>query len=91
MTVPATDWMDQAACAGHRRAPTLWVSPRASDRAQARRICAGCPVREECLQYALDCEGSIAWAWGIYGGLDEYERWDGIRRSRAGWRARRTA
>jgi WhiB family redox-sensing transcriptional regulator len=33
-------------------------------------VCWGCPVREQCLAYALD-EGL---AWGIFGGYDERER-----------------
>ena len=28
----------------------------------ARRICAGCPVRRDCLEYSLDLEGASHWA-----------------------------
>jgi WhiB family redox-sensing transcriptional regulator len=42
----------------------------------ARRICAGCAVREECLAYAL----SMPRTYGIWGGLSEEQR----RRLRSG-------
>jgi WhiB family transcriptional regulator, redox-sensing transcriptional regulator len=70
-------WRDQAAC--RRTDPGLWypsfnareVSPlerrRVSD---AKAVCAGCPVREQCLVYAMDC---TIWT-GIWGGLTERER-----------------
>jgi WhiB family redox-sensing transcriptional regulator len=38
--------------------------------ARAKRICAECPVRSECLDYAL----SIREPHGIWGGLNESER-----------------
>lgn len=37
---------------------------------QAKRICAGCPVRTECLAEALDNEVE----WGVWGGMTERER-----------------
>ena len=36
----------------------------------AKRICAGCGVREECLRAALERHES----YGIWGGLNEFER-----------------
>jgi WhiB family transcriptional regulator, redox-sensing transcriptional regulator len=36
----------------------------------ARRICAGCEVRVQCLEFALGSDE----AWGIWGGTDEDER-----------------
>jgi WhiB family redox-sensing transcriptional regulator len=64
-----------AACRGAD--PDLFFGPdaeRVTDRqrreAQAKAICAGCPVRVACLAYALDtCQ-----AFGIWGGADEDER-----------------
>lgn len=60
------DWRDLAACRGLD--PELFFDPdRAAEAAQA---CAGCPVREACLDWALrNREGH-----GIWGGLDEDER-----------------
>jgi hypothetical protein len=36
----------------------------------ARQVCAGCPVRQECLEFAL-CHGEVH---GIWGGLTERDR-----------------
>ena len=36
----------------------------------AKRICAPCPVRTECLEYAL----AAGERWGVWGGLSERER-----------------
>ncbi|MPZ21862.1 MAG: WhiB family transcriptional regulator, partial [Luteitalea sp.] len=37
---------------------------------EAKRVCAGCPVTDECLEYALDTEQRH----GVWGGLSEHER-----------------
>jgi WhiB family transcriptional regulator, redox-sensing transcriptional regulator len=48
----------------------------------AKRVCAGCPARAECLQYSLVNEEEH----GTWGGLDEWERRDllAARRDRRG-------
>ena len=46
-----------------------FVSARQQREAEARAICAGCPVRDSCLAYALDTGEA-----GIWGGLTEDER-----------------
>jgi WhiB family redox-sensing transcriptional regulator len=38
----------------------------------AKRVCAACPVRQECLEYAL----RLREPFGIWGGLSETERRD---------------
>ena len=76
-------------CTGYRQ--DLWTSNRSTDRALARAICASCPSAAPCAEYARALEGSRAWAYGIYGGLDEDERHGTVKRSRAGWRQRRAA
>ena len=57
--------------AGARRAlpcrvqdPDLWFAERPADLEQAKRLCAGCPVRSACLAGALD----RAEPWGVWGG-----------------------
>ncbi|HZT67932.1 MAG TPA: WhiB family transcriptional regulator [Acidimicrobiales bacterium] len=62
-------WMDRAACRG--MADTVFF-PEGPHRnySRARRICAGCPVRKECLRYAL--EGCIG--FGMFGGLTPRQR-----------------
>jgi WhiB family redox-sensing transcriptional regulator len=57
--------------------PTEWWFPMSQDQADssdclaAREICHTCPVRLECLQFALNSENDN---WGIFGGLYPYER-----------------
>jgi len=68
-------WLDRAACKGMNA--QLFFGPdgeRWQDRevreAKARAICALCPVREQCFDYAL--RNSIK--HGIWGGLNGEER-----------------
>jgi len=61
------------ACIGHD--PEWWFPAGESDHyadmiAEAKRICRGCPVREQCLAAALD-RGE---RFGIFGGKTEFER-----------------
>ncbi|HUK68238.1 MAG TPA: WhiB family transcriptional regulator [Streptosporangiaceae bacterium] len=51
-----TRWKDAALCA--QVDPDLWFPADGSSAtaATARRICAGCPVRAECLDYAVTLE-----------------------------------
>ncbi len=37
---------------------------------RAKSICAGCPVRERCLEHAIACDER----YGIWGGLNQDER-----------------
>lgn len=63
-----TSWMADAVCAtvdGDAWFPELGENGRA-----AKRICAGCPVADACLAYALPIEGLA----GIWGGMSERER-----------------
>jgi WhiB family redox-sensing transcriptional regulator len=55
-----------------------FVTARRDRVAQARAICAGCPVRDACLAYALDTG-----QYGIWGGADEDERRAMLRQRRA--------
>lgn len=68
---PATvelEWKEQAAC---RDADTnLFFPDRGYIGWRAIMICKLCPVREECLEYALSIPGTL----GIWGGLTEEER-----------------
>ena len=68
-------WEDRAACAG-MDARVFFVpdGERPSEReireAEAKAICARCPVRVQCLDYAL----SNSIKHGIWGGLNQEER-----------------
>ncbi len=61
------DWWNDAACVGSR---IDFFPSRGEDPRPAKRVCVECPVREECLQWALDTKE----AHGIWGGLSERER-----------------
>jgi WhiB family transcriptional regulator, redox-sensing transcriptional regulator len=54
------------------------------DRELAARLCAGCPVRRECLEFELRTAGEET--VGVWGGLSEDDR----RALHAVWRARAT-
>lgn len=63
-----TPWATQAACAGCH--PDMWFPRRGQNIDPARAVCNTCPVRAECLEYAL------VWniPFGVWGGLSEIER-----------------
>lgn len=67
-------WMRRAACRG--RPADEFVLPHAPSRARARRVCGGCPVREDCLAFALADPDLM----GVWGGTTERER-DAMRRA----------
>lgn len=67
------EWRDLAACAGFD--PELFfpageTGPAAEQIRQAKRVCAGCEVQEDCLTYAIETN-QVA---GVWGGLTEDER-----------------
>lgn len=73
-----TRWAPRAACLGkdeEKGAPVFFPSNEVrrggpDPREEAKAICATCPVREECLEYALAFPEPL----GIWGGMDEEER-----------------
>jgi len=77
----ALDWQGKANCMGVD--PDLFFPERGASTREAKEVCRGCVVREDCLEYAL-ANGE---KFGIWGGLSERERRRN-RRSRA--LARRT-
>jgi WhiB family redox-sensing transcriptional regulator len=82
-------WRAQAACRGED--PELFfpigsTGPVLAQITQAKQVCARCPVREACLDFALD----TGQAYGIWGGLTEDER-RSLRRRRQRAAARRSA
>jgi len=62
--------------------PPIWDGDGPPDRKLAARLCAGCPVRRECLEFELRLGG--AHTVGVWGGLSEDDR----RALHAVWRAR---
>ncbi len=61
-------WPDRALCA--EVDPELFFPDKGESPRPAKRVCASCEVRAECLQDALDRRESF----GIWGGLSERER-----------------
>lgn len=62
------EWMHDAACRGMN--PELFYPGRGESVAQARNTCRGCPVRAECLAYAI----STGEKTGMWGGMSERDR-----------------
>lgn len=64
------DWQARAACRNDPD-PDAWFAGRGEDarRQRAVRVCLGCPVRNECLAYALDREARSDSSHGVVGGL----------------------
>ena len=60
------DWTALAKCKGTKDD----MFGEAADQRRARSLCAGCPVRLECLAEALDNRIE----WGVWGGMTERER-----------------
>ena len=69
-------WQRQANCMGVD--PDLFFPERGASTREAKEVCRGCVVREDCLEYAL----SNGEKFGIWGGMSERER-RRIRRARA--------
>ena len=61
-------WMLEAKCLDAD--PEAFFPEKGGSTREAKRICAICPVREECLDYALAHDERF----GIWGGLSERER-----------------
>ncbi|HSH23249.1 MAG TPA: WhiB family transcriptional regulator [Acidimicrobiales bacterium] len=70
-------WQRLANCLGVD--PDLFFPERGASTREAKEVCRGCVVRDECLDYAL-ANGE---KFGIWGGLSERER-RRVRRARAG-------
>lgn len=61
-------WRDSAACIG-TDTETFFATASDRDRESAKRVCRGCPVATECLEWAIK-HGEH----GVWGGTDEDDR-----------------
>jgi WhiB family redox-sensing transcriptional regulator len=84
-------WRDEAACRTRNDVDPKWWFPdsgRGRYPSLALKVCATCPVRKECLEYAI----AAPERHGIWGGMMEQERRKEIRRREreaaqpSGWR-----
>jgi WhiB family redox-sensing transcriptional regulator len=64
----AARWRELAACRGSDLG--VFFPERGKTAGPARRVCAACPVRQPCLDYAI----TNRIAYGVWGGLTERER-----------------
>lgn len=75
-TTLSAAWQEQGLCRTSDAAdffPPLHFEPKAEREARetkAKAVCAECPVRTECLEWALDAEEPF----GIWGGQSELDR-----------------
>lgn len=61
-------WQERALCA--QTDPEAFFPEKGGSTREAKRICLGCEVKDECLEYALSNDERF----GIWGGLSERER-----------------
>ena len=61
-------WQERALCS--QTDPEAFFPEKGGSTREAKRICTGCEVRSECLEYALEHDERF----GIWGGLSERER-----------------
>ena len=61
-------WQDRALCA--QTDPEAFFPEKGGSTREAKKVCRGCEVRVECLEYALEHDERF----GIWGGLSERER-----------------
>lgn len=64
-------WSQHGRCytPGARAGETIWMSADPVDQAEAKAVCAECPVREDCLHWAVKHHEH-----GVWGGLSTAER-----------------
>ncbi|KRC34317.1 MULTISPECIES: WhiB family transcriptional regulator [Oerskovia] len=61
-------WQERALCA--QTDPEAFFPEKGGSTREAKKVCTGCEVRSECLEYALEHDERF----GIWGGLSERER-----------------
>jgi WhiB family transcriptional regulator, redox-sensing transcriptional regulator len=64
----ALGWQERALCA--QTDPEAFFPEKGGSTREAKRVCLGCDVRSQCLEYALAHDERF----GIWGGLSERER-----------------
>jgi WhiB family redox-sensing transcriptional regulator len=64
----ALSWQERALCA--QTDPEAFFPEKGGSTRDAKKVCVGCDVRGECLEYALEHDERF----GIWGGLSERER-----------------
>ena len=68
MVIEQLPWASEAKCLNAD--PDVFFPEKGGSTREAKRICGECPVRAECLEYALEEDERF----GIWGGMSERER-----------------
>jgi WhiB family redox-sensing transcriptional regulator len=68
MFIEQLPWASGAKCLNAD--PDVFFPEKGGSTREAKRICSECPVRDECLEYALEEDERF----GIWGGMSERER-----------------
>lgn len=68
MLLEPLPWADRAKCLVAE--PETFFPEKGGSTREAKKICTDCPVKAECLEYALENDERF----GIWGGLSERER-----------------
>lgn len=65
------DWQERGECGKfeNRSKIELFFSENPLEKAEAKQLCFMCPVRKDCIKWALESNT----IWGIWGGKDEQE------------------
>lgn len=73
---PGDPWQDRALCAllDPEDADRFFFPKPSTSAAPAKRVCDACPVREACLEAAMDEEKAESYRHGVRGGLSARER-----------------
>jgi hypothetical protein len=68
MSINREDWHEDAECAKPANADAVekFFANKPSQQLEAKKLCNICPVKQDCLTWALDNKQ----IWGIWGGLD---------------------
>lgn len=64
------DWRVQALCRNHPNPDPIWSPTKPEDAELGKQICATCPVKRRCGEYAMTRREPH----GTWGGLSEWER-----------------
>lgn len=67
ITPEPPEWPNRAACRDHDR--ELFFPDTPGETIFAKRICQGCPVKNECLEWALEVEAGEPESYGVFGGM----------------------
>ncbi len=68
MKIDSEEWMRDARC--REMSPEIFFPPLGESTSEAKYVCRGCPVRADCLAYAMENGENH----GVWGGLTSRER-----------------